>query len=489
MSAHRTPRELINLYWEEVWNKRNVALMREICADPIVRHDANSVTELSLEDQIARVSQQSESSEPQFSHEILLADEHFVASVWNMRTRKGPERKLCGIEVFQVENGKFTRCWNSPYTNGQWGRDGDSSVIAELPKPGLISDSAQITPEWMQAVFQHAGLDMPRISLTFAEPIGEGNLSRAERVEVTYNANADNAIPSVICKYTTDIEGAQSLANVLNVYSREAAVYELFGERPPVSAPRAYLSKASADGKDLTLVLEDLSQRTRPGKQADGCSIADAKAVVTELASLHKAFWGETALQKAPWLYDRHAAAPSTVESFQAGAAVMRERFSNVVNTDSLDLVDKFTPHVGDWVANNQWDHTLIHGELRVDNVLFEDADTNVRAWLIDWQFSGLGSPMFDTAYFLSGALKQDDRASCEKEFIQTHQEHIAQADPTYTLEVATREYRASLPFGLITTVGAASVMPSNEATDAILTTLLERNVAAIFDWGLEQEF
>ena len=416
MPANRIPRELIELYWEEVWNNGNVDLMREICADPIVRHDANNVTELSLEDQIARVSQQSQKSEPHFSHEILLADEHFVASVWNMHTRKGPERKLCGIEVFQVEDGKFTRCWNSPYASGQWGRDGDSSVLAELPKPGLISDSSQITPEWMQAVFQHAGLDMPRISLTFPQPIGEGNLSRAERVEVTYNANAENAIPSVICKYTTHIEGAQRLANVLNVYSREAAVYELFGEHPPVSAPRAYLSKASADGRDLTLVLEDLSQRTRPGKQADGCSVEDAKAVIKELASLHKAYWGETTLQNAPWLYDRHASAPSTVKSFQAGAAVLRERFANVVNTDYLDLMDKFAPHVGDWITNNQWKHTLIHGEPRVDNVLFEDADAGVRAWLIDWQFSGLGSPMFDAAYFLSGALTPDDRASCEKE-------------------------------------------------------------------------
>lgn len=489
MSAKRTPRELINLYWEEVWNNGNAELIREICADPIVRHDINSVTELSLEDQIARVSQQSKKSEPFFSHEILVADEHFVTSVWNMHTRKGPERKICGIEVFHVEDGKFTRCWNAPYASGQWGRDGDSSVMAELPEPGLISDSTQITPEWMQAVFQHAGLDMPRISLTFPQPIGEGNLSRADRVEVTYNANAENAIPSVICKYTTNIDQAHMLAEKLNVYGREAAVYELFGEHPPVSAPRAYMSKASADGKDLTLVLEDLSQRTRPGKQSDGCSIDGAKAVIQEFAGLHKAYWGESALQSAGWLYDRHVSKDATVKSFEGGTLALREHFSHIVNSDALDLVDKFKPHVGDWITNNQWDHTLIHGEPRVDNVLFEDTDKGVRAWLIDWQFSGLGSPMFDTAYFLSGALKQDDRALCEKELVQTHQQHIAQTDPAYTLDIATHEYRASLPFGLIMTVGAASVMPSNAATDAILKTLLERNIAAILDWGIDQEF
>ena len=32
--AIRSPRELIDLYWEEVWNKGNIELIREICGSP-----------------------------------------------------------------------------------------------------------------------------------------------------------------------------------------------------------------------------------------------------------------------------------------------------------------------------------------------------------------------------------------------------------------------------------------------------------------------
>lgn len=85
--AHRSPRELIELYWDEVWNNRRAELIREICADPIVRHDPGSVTALSVEDQIARVRQQSEKLEPYFTHEVLLANDTYVTSVWNMHTR------------------------------------------------------------------------------------------------------------------------------------------------------------------------------------------------------------------------------------------------------------------------------------------------------------------------------------------------------------------------------------------------------------------
>jgi hypothetical protein len=42
--GHRTPRELIQLYWDRVYNDLEVEWIREICADP--RHDPESVTTL-----------------------------------------------------------------------------------------------------------------------------------------------------------------------------------------------------------------------------------------------------------------------------------------------------------------------------------------------------------------------------------------------------------------------------------------------------------
>lgn len=30
--AHKSPKELIELYWTEVWNNRNAEMIRELCA-------------------------------------------------------------------------------------------------------------------------------------------------------------------------------------------------------------------------------------------------------------------------------------------------------------------------------------------------------------------------------------------------------------------------------------------------------------------------
>ena len=482
--AHRSPKELIQLYWTEVWNNRNAEMIRELCADPIIRHDPGSTTELSLEDQIARVRQQSEKAEPYFEHEVLLADDEYVTSVWNMHTRKGERVELCGIEVFRAKDGKFTDCWNSSYVAGRWGREGDAAVPDNLPPPGLIAGAEGITPAWMQSLFQHAGLDMPRVSMAGAEAIGHGKLSATYRVAITYNANAANAVNSVVCKLTPIHAQTVQQAAEAGVHGREVAAYQLFGAQPPLNVPRAFLAKVSEDQRTLNLVLEDLTGRTRSGNQLTGCSAADAGAVVEQFANLHTAYWNAPELD-ADWLLNRKATAESAAESYASGADIFRARFEGRVDARYLDAMDNWCAQVADWTRYKVGTQTLIHGEPRVDNILFEDRAEGVTAWLIDWQFADRGCPMFDVAYFLAGSLESGLRKSCEEGLIARHQARISAVAPDWTLDAARAAYADALPFALFTTVGAANVLAAGDHEDKLLLTLLTRNVDALADWGM----
>lgn len=483
--AHRSPRELIELYWDEVWNNRRAELIREICADPIIRHDPGSVTALSVEDQIARVRQQSEKLEPCFTHEVLLADDTFVTSVWNMHTRKGERIELCGIEVFKAVDGKFTDCWNSSYTPGFWGREGDASVPANLPPPALIASADQITPMWVQAVLQHAGIASPRVSLLNTKPIGHGNLSSTVRTEITYNANAADAVRSVIAKLTSGIGQAVEIAAAHDVYRRECEVYGFLGEEPKLATPRCYWRNVGPDGRTINLVLEDLSERTRPGDQIAGCSVAEAEAVARELAALHAAFWDDARLDTADWLYNRAAGAQTAAVTNALAAKAFRERFAARADPALLDAIDIVVTDLPRHFSAIPKGRTLVHGELRVDNVLFEDGAARPKAWLIDWQFADRGSPMFDLAYFLSGSLSPEDRRSIDERLVEQHHAAIAAKDPSFTLEQARAEFAGSLPLALYFTVGAILAMPPSEHGDLLLLTLAERNVAALRDWGV----
>lgn len=119
--AVRSPREIIELYWDEVWNRGNTDLIREICASPMTRYEAGKVTLLDHDQQIARV-QQTLRIKPHFTHEVLVADDSHVSSVWNMTSSSEKYPFMSGIETFRAEGGRFTACWNPPYGFAPWGK-------------------------------------------------------------------------------------------------------------------------------------------------------------------------------------------------------------------------------------------------------------------------------------------------------------------------------------------------------------------------------
>jgi aminoglycoside phosphotransferase (APT) family kinase protein len=67
--------------------------------------------------------------------------------------------------------------------------------------------------------------------------------------------------------------------------------------------------------------------------------------------------------------------------------------------TDRIDAIDALI----DWLPTNCPDDNgkpaLVHGDFRIDNLMFDRRDCRVRA-LLDWELSTLGNPLADLAYF-----------------------------------------------------------------------------------------
>ncbi|MGJ3627373.1 hypothetical protein AB5I41_11180 [Sphingomonas sp. MMS24-JH45] len=55
-----------------MWNDRRVVVIADLCRDPTASHLPSCVSALSLDEQIARVRQQSEVMHPHFTHEVLV---------------------------------------------------------------------------------------------------------------------------------------------------------------------------------------------------------------------------------------------------------------------------------------------------------------------------------------------------------------------------------------------------------------------------------
>lgn len=59
---------------------------------------------------------------------------------------------------------------------------------------------------------------------------------------------------------------------------------------------------------------------------------------------------------------------------------------------------------LSEWLMNNLPEKddevTIVHGDFRLDNLIFHPTETRVIA-LLDWELSTTGNPLVDLAYFL----------------------------------------------------------------------------------------
>jgi len=77
---------------------------------------------------------------------------------------------------------------------------------------------------------------------------------------------------------------------------------------------------------------------------------------------------------------------------------------------------------VGEWLDEHcpeEHPHTLVHGDFKLDNMMFDPADTELVA-VFDWEMSALGDPRADLGWMLSYWRDEKDPESGREEFVST---------------------------------------------------------------------
>ena len=124
----RTPKEVVEAYNYELWNKKNYQLGEELIADEVIRHYPGSVETMSKDDAIQRVKDAYAKVFPEIEFTIhkMMADGEYVTLLWEMhaKTQGSEDFVYSSIEVFRVVDGKIGEFWNPiqiQETNGVWG--------------------------------------------------------------------------------------------------------------------------------------------------------------------------------------------------------------------------------------------------------------------------------------------------------------------------------------------------------------------------------
>jgi len=248
--------------------------------------------------------------------------------------------------------------------------------------PDLIRTLDELDPPWLERALGSGAIDSLQV-----EAIGTGQMSESHRVSIAY-ADPERAGPAtIVLKIAAGDPTSRSTGVGLGIYEREVRFYREIA--PRLGGPLASCALALYDEREgfFTLLLEDVAP-ARQGDQIAGCSVAEAGLAMRGLARLHGPLLEDRALAQSGWL---NRAAPVNQALVSQLLPGFLERYGERVSAEHRALCERFVARLDAWLEERRPPEGLVHGDYRLDNLLFGEGDSARPLTVVDWQTVGWG--------------------------------------------------------------------------------------------------
>ena len=346
----------------------------------------------------------------------------------------------------------------------------------------MATELFPITPDRMTARWLESALGVG-IASAEIESVGAGAgfAGSVYRIRLGYRDVDSTAAKTLIWKTVSGDERTREFLTTLGVYERELRFYQLLADSVE-SAPLSLFSEFDPETGAFCLIIEDLSYM-ESGDQIEGCTFAQALNVVNGAALLHAQFWSEQVDSALSW-----------VPTFDGGTGYFERMHSvawrrldknvNGIPKGLLEAARRVGPRVSDIKSRlSLTPVTLVHGDLRLDNVFFGQGHGASGLKLIDWQAIRLGKGMYDLAYFLSTSVPVETRRQFESELLEAYTETLSRHGVNYSAADGVEDFGWAL-LDIVTFVGIiGSTLDFQSPRGIELSgTILSRLWAAIED-------
>lgn len=349
-----------------------------------------------------------------------------------------------------------------------------------------------ITAAWLEAALRNGDHLEAGVTITSMQrrPVGEGvgMLGLIEVVTPTYSTAATKAPTSVVVKYPTEVEGNLVVATTFNVYQREVLFCQRVAPKAGMRVPKVYFSAFKGE-TSFIIVMEDLSEYSM-GDQVEGCSVERAELAMRELGMLHAAFWEKVDTSEYEFLPYHFPGMHSDamLGGARAGWDNMVSIFGDLICNDITSNKDRFldaVPKMQEWLV--QHPYTLIHGDFRMDNLMFGTKPEHSALAAIDFQGALRCKGIQDVAYLISHNMDVAERRAHEQRLVELWRSTlVANGVQNYSADQAWSDYkRAVLYLWVYVAVIAGTLDPSNERGKAFMSAMVSRSSSAIADLDL----
>lgn len=295
------------------------------------------------------------------------------------------------------------------------------------------------------------------------EPIGTGQVG--DSVRFTLDFAGEDAPTTLAGKFAAADPTSRGTAAMLGLYTKEVRFYRDLAPHLPIRTPRTHVADIAEDGASFCLLFEDLGP-ARGGNQIAGCTLADAEAVIDQAAALHAPSWHNPAMLDADWLQPDPAAAAQVKALYPQAQAIFRERYKDSLEPEYMALCEALAEHTAttDRVTEKI---SLVHGDFRLDNVLFDIKGGAEPVAVLDWQTLTIGNGLTDVGYFLGCGIGDTLRRAHERELLERYCARMTALGVPLTVEAIWRDYVVGALHGVSTAVFSSAFVVRTERGDA----------------------
>lgn len=336
----------------------------------------------------------------------------------------------------------------------------------------VVAGVEELTPAWLSGVLG------ARVDEVTATPVGTGQIGTCFRLTLT----GDLALPAtVLAKLPAADPAARAL--LANPYRTEVRFYREVLPTVAIRTPRLHHAEIADEGGDFVLLLEDLAPAAQ-GDQVAGCTPAQVEDAVVNLAGLHGPRWCDPSLLQVEGLaLNGPDDAALMAELLGPAVELFLANLDGLLSEDDAATVRAVPEVIEGWALARSERFGLVHGDYRLDNLLFPTSGRGVAA--VDWQTLSLGLPARDLAYVVATSLDPAERRAHERDLVAAYHRALGEHGVTsYSLAQCWDDYRfAQLQAPLVAVFGQA-YGARTERGDRMFAAMTARSCAAIRDLG-----
>ena len=316
-----------------------------------------------------------------------------------------------------------------------------------------------------------------------ATRIGTGQVALSLRLDLDLSDDAPPDLPQVlVAKIPSPDAESREAARMHLTYHKEVGFYRDLAGVVSVPHPTVRYAVIDAASGDFTLLMHQAHGDV--GDQLAGCSLSDATAMVDAAVGLHAPTWGRASeLANDGWLT---LPDPSGASTRQAIYSMLLpgfiDRFQHRLPADVMDAARWLGDNLEQLLALFRLPLCVVHGDYRLDNMLFERTAQSSAVTVLDWQTAAFSRGPNDIAYGVGSGLLLDDRRSHESALVERYWSGLIGAGVDCTLDDVRHDYTIGTVSGLGMAVIASQVVTATERGDEMFAVMAERHAQQMID-------